>query len=66
MKVPERFHITIRGTRLRALEREHVQEQLGYRLAQLITYSGEIPDDFLRPWGLAVDVEEDTDQGDDG
>lgn len=63
MHVPERFQITIRGTKARVRERDIVKEGVGYLLGQLVHYDGDFPLDAFRPWGLVIDVEECTDQG---
>lgn len=65
MKVPDRFYIVLRGSRAWVRQRENMVSGIGHNLGQLVTYRGDIPEVFLRPWGITAHVEEDTDQGDD-
>ena len=46
-------------------QRENILPGIAHNLGQLVTHNGDIPDGFLRPWGITVYIEEDTDQGDE-
>jgi hypothetical protein len=64
MRAPKHFRLVITGNTTEVATRERMSAAIGYHLARLLT-GEDTSDSALEGFGLRVEVEEDTDQGDD-